>query len=196
MTPMDAAPRLRRQGVALEVATLGWNVVGVVVLAIAGLAASSVALIAFGLDSLIEIGASIVVIWELSGTGEARQKRALTLIGVAFTLLGAYVLIQSIVSLATQHHPAPSGVGTLWTGLTVLVMFGLATGKGRTGRALGNEVLITESRVTFVDAVLAAAVLVGLVLDAALGWWWADPLAGLVIVFYAGREAVTIFRHH
>lgn len=82
----------------------------------------------------------------------------------------------------------------VWTGVTALVMFTLAVGKARTGRALGNPVLITEGRVTFIDGVLAGAVLVGIVFDFWLGWWWADPLAGYVIVFYAIREAVHIFR--
>lgn len=174
--------------------TLSWNVIGVVVLAILAFTASSVALLGFGLDSLIEIGASIVVLWELAGTGEARQRLALRLIGVAFLLLAVYLLVQSTMALLNGHHATPSVAGIVWTGVTALVMFTLAAGKARAGRALGNPVLITEGRVTFIDGVLAVAVLLGIVLDFGFGWWWADPLAGYVIVYYAIREAVHIFR--
>jgi divalent metal cation (Fe/Co/Zn/Cd) transporter len=185
--------RLLRRGRILEGITLGWNVVGIVVLASAALAARSVALAGFGLDSLIEIGASTVVLWELSGTGPDRQRRALRLIGGAFLALAAYLTVQSAVVLATGYHPRPSPVGIGWTAVTAAAMFALAAGKARTGRALGNPVLITEGRVTLVDGILAVAVLAGLVLNAAAGWWWADPLAALVIVGYALREAREIF---
>jgi divalent metal cation (Fe/Co/Zn/Cd) transporter len=179
----------------LEWFTLGWNVVGVIMLAILAVRTASVALIGFGLDSLIEIGASTVVLWELSGTGEARQRRALRMIGIAFVALAAYLIVQSTLALLAGHHASPSVAGILWTGVTAAVMFGLAAGKARTGRSLGNPVLVTEGRVTFVDGLLAVAVLVGLALDLMLGWWWADPLAGYVIVYYASREAFNIFRH-
>ena len=186
---MSVPSPLLRRGLRLEYATLGWNVVGVGVLAWAALAARSVALGGFGLDSLIEIGASSVVIWELTGAGEDRQRRALRLIGVSFALLAVYLLVQSTVVLAVGHHAHHSPVGIAWTAVTAAVMFGLAWGKARTGQALGNRVLQTEGRVTLVDGVLATAVLVGLVLNGAAGWWWADPLAGYVLVFYAVREA-------
>lgn len=187
--------RLRRRGFILEGITLGWNVIGVGVLAVASITAGSVALAGFGLDSLIEIGASTVVIWELSGTGERRQQFALRLIAGAFLALALYLLIQSGIALAFGHHAQPSPAGIVWTAVTAVVMFALAAGKAATGRALGNPVLIAEGRVTFIDGLLAAAVLVGILLDTLAGWWWADPLAGLVIVYYAVREALAIFRH-
>ena len=190
----DRAGVLRRRGFMLEYATLGWNVLGVGVLAVLALSASSVALAGFGLDSLIEIGASIVVIWELTGSGEERQRRALRLIGIAFVALAVYLFVQSSVALVTQHQAQPGVAAIAWTLLTALVMFALATGKHRTGRALGNAVLATEARVTFIDGILAVAVLVAVVLDVSFGWWWADALAGYVIVYYAAREARLIFR--
>ena len=153
---------LLRRGRVLEGITLGWNVAGIVVLGVAAVAARSVALAGFGLDSLIEIGASTVVLWELAGSGAG-------------------------------YRPGHSLLGIAWTAVTTAVMFTLAAGKRRTGRALGNPVLMTEGRVTLVDGVLAVAVLAGLVLNAAAGWWWADPLAAIVIVFYALREAREIF---
>jgi divalent metal cation (Fe/Co/Zn/Cd) transporter len=184
---------LLRRGFALEYVTLGWNVVGIVVLAIAAVSARSVALAGFGLDSLIEIGASTVVIWELSGTGEARQQRALRLIGGAFAGLALYLLVQSTWVLAAGFHPHHSPLGIAWTAVTAGVMFTLAWGKARTGAALDNPVLKTEGRITFIDGLLATAVLAGLVLNSAAGWWFADPLAGYVLVYYAARETREIF---
>jgi divalent metal cation (Fe/Co/Zn/Cd) transporter len=185
---------LLRYGFALEAVTLAWNVVGIVVLAIAALAARSVALGGFGLDSLIEIGASTVVIWELSGTGEHRQRAALRVIGVAFILLAVYLAVQSTWVLATGFHARQSPLGIAWTSVTAVVMFTLAAGKTHTGKALANPVLRTEGRVTFVDGLLATAVLLGLLLNTTVGAWWADPMAGYVVVFYGIKEARAIFR--
>ncbi len=187
---------LLSRGVSLERATLGWNVAGVVVLGWSAVAARSVALAGFGLDSVIEIGASTVVLWELADSGRERQCRALRLIGIAFVVVAVYIAVQSTVALLTAHHAQPSVAGIVWTGLTAAVMFSLAAAKASTGRALNNPVLQTEGRVTLIDAVLASAVLAGLALNAALGVWWADPLAGYVIVFYAAREAREIFTNH
>ncbi|MCZ0988258.1 cation transporter [Streptomyces diastatochromogenes] len=195
MTTLDSTTHgvLLRRGFALEYVTLGWNVIGIVVLAVAAVSARSVALAGFGLDSLIEIGASTVVVWELSGTGEARRRRALRLIGVGFAALAVYLLVQSTWVLATGFHPRTSPLGIGWTAVTAAVMFALAFGKARTGAALGNPVLSTEGRVTLIDGLLAAAVLLGLVLNTAFGWWWADPAAGYVLVHYAIREVREIF---
>jgi divalent metal cation (Fe/Co/Zn/Cd) transporter len=191
LTPAAEA-RLLRRGFRLEYLTLGWNVIGVVVLVVAAVGARSVALAGFGLDSLIEIGASAVVVWELSRTHEERRRTALRLIGYAFIALALYLLVQSTWAVASGHHARHSAMGIVWTAVTAAVMFGLAYGKARTGAALGNPVLAAEGRVTLIDAVLAVAVLAGLVLNAAAGWWWADPLAGYVLVYYAVREAHAI----
>jgi peptidoglycan/LPS O-acetylase OafA/YrhL len=161
---------LLRRGFALEDVTLAWNMIGIVVLAIAAVSARSAALAGFGLDSLIEIGASTVVIWELPGTGAERQPRGLRLIGYAFAALDVYLLAQCTVVLEAGYRPRPSVPGIAWTAVTAAVMFALATGKARTGRALDNPVLRTEGRVTRVDGILAAAVLLGLVLNAGPGW--------------------------
>ena len=190
---MPGRPADLRRGLWLEYVTLGWNVVGIVILAWAAIAARSVALAGFGLDSLIEIGASAVVVWELSGTHEDRQRRGLRLIGGAFVLLGVYLAVQSTLVLALGHRARHSSAGIAWTAAPAVVMFLLASGKSRTGAALGNPVLVTEGRVTLVDGILATAVLAGLALNSGLGWWWADPLAGYVLVFYAIREARQVF---
>ena len=187
--------RLLRRGRKLEAATLCWNIVGVVVLAFAAVQARSVALAGFGLDSLIEIGASTVVLWELAGVNQERQRRAMRLIGSAFVGLAVYLGIQSSVVLVVGFHPHHSPLGIIWTGVTAAVMFALAFGKARTGAALDNPVLQAEGRITMIDGILAAAVLVGLVLNAVAGWWWADPLAGYVLLYYAVREARESLSH-
>jgi divalent metal cation (Fe/Co/Zn/Cd) transporter len=186
--------RLLRIGLTLEWTTLLWNVGGVGILTFVVVASQSIALLGFALDSLIEIGASVVVLWELSNSGVGRQRRALILIAAAFAALSVYLLAQSTLALLSNHRASPIVGGIVWTAITAMVMFGLAAGKTRVGRALGNPVLVTEGRVTFIDGVLAVAVLVGVLLDRLFGWWWADSLAAYVIVFYAVRECVTIAR--
>jgi divalent metal cation (Fe/Co/Zn/Cd) transporter len=187
---------LLKRGLRLEYATLGWNVVGVVVVAVAAITARSVALAGFCLDSLIEIFASVVVVWELTSTADpVRERRALRMIGAAFLALALYIGVQGAFVLAEADRPHTSALGIAWTAVTCAVMLALAAGKARTGNALHNPVLQTEGRVTLVDAYLAGAVLLGLILNAAAGLWWADPLAGFVIVFYGmkeGRAAWTI----
>jgi divalent metal cation (Fe/Co/Zn/Cd) transporter len=189
----DVRDRLLRRGRHLELGTLAWNVAGVAVLTVAALSARSVALAGFGLDSLIEIGASTVVLWELADVGGARQRRATRLIGAAFVVLALYLAAQSTVALVAGFHPHHSVLGIIWTAVTAVAMFCLAGAKAATGAALDNPVLRTEGRVTLVDGVLASAVLVGLVLNAAFGWWWADPAAGYVLVYYGAREARSAF---
>jgi len=182
------AAALIRRGLALEYATLAWNVVGCVIVIAAALAARSVALAGFGLDSVIEIFASVVVVWQLTSAGAARERRALRLIGAAFFALAVYILGQIAFTLISGAHPTASPLGAAWLAATLVAMLLLAYGKHTTGMALDNPVLTTEGRVTLIDALLAAAVLAGLLLNALFGWWLADPLAGLVIVYYGAKE--------
>ena len=186
---------LLRRGLGLEYATLGWNVIGLGVLAVAAIGAGSPALAGFGLDSLIEIFASLIVVWQLKVIHADRETRAMRLIGAAFAVLVAYLVIQLVIVFVTGVRPATSPPGIVWTALTFVVMLALAWGKIRTGRTLGNPVLRAEGKVTLVDAYLAGAVLAGLVLNALFGWWWADPLTGLVIIHYAAREARHALKH-
>ena len=183
------AAHLRRRGLWLEYATLGWNVVGSAIVLAAAVSAGSVALAGFGLDSLIEILASLVVVWQLRGLAALeRERRALRAIGVAFLLLAAYILVQSTYVLTTGAHPRQSLAGIIWLALTAGAMFTLAAAKGRTGSRLGNLVLQTEARVTMIDGMLAATLLVGLVLNAWAGVWWADPASAFALVYYGARE--------
>jgi divalent metal cation (Fe/Co/Zn/Cd) transporter len=181
---------LLKRGLLLEYLTLGWNVVGVILVILAAYAARSVALAGFGLDSLIEIFASVVVVWQLTGVNRGREALALRLIGIAFIALVLYIVAQLLYAFLTGTRPATSIGGIIWIAATFIAMLLLAFGKQVTGRKLKNEVLLTEGRVTLVDAYLAGAVLLGLVLNALFGWWWADPLASLVIVYYGIQEAI------
>lgn len=194
-SPIPGPDRLLSRGLRLEYATLAWNVVGTPLMILMAIKAGSTALAGFGLDSLIEIFASVVVIWQLKGGALERERRALRLIGSAFFLLALYVLGQSAWTIVSGSHPAPSPLGMIWLMVTVVAMSVLAYGKLATGRALGNVVLRTEARVTLIDAALAAAVLVGVGLNALAGWWWADPAAGLVIVYYGVKEGREAFAH-
>lgn len=187
--PSGEVDRLLRRGLLLEYCTLGWNVVGVIILLFAAYAARSVALAGFGLDSLIEIFASVVVVWHLTGVHLNRERLALRLIGIAFVFVVVYIAAQLAYTALTRTHPAASMGGIAWTAATFIAMLFLAYGKHVTGQQLGNEVLHTEARVTLIDAYLAGTVLIGLVVNAFVGWWWADPLASLVIVYYGVREA-------
>lgn len=181
---------LLKRGLWLEYLTLGWNVVGVIIVILAAYAARSVALAGFGLDSLIEIFASVVVVWQLKGSNAGRERLALRLIGIAFIALVIYILAQLAYTFLAGTHATISMGGIIWTAATFVTMLLLALGKRITGRQLKNDVLLTEGRVTLVDAYLAGSVLLGLLLNALFGWWWADSLASLVIVYYGVREAI------
>jgi divalent metal cation (Fe/Co/Zn/Cd) transporter len=183
---------LIRRGLKLEYTTLAWNVVGTAVLVISAQAADSIALGGFALDSAIEVFASLVVVWQLTGAPEERERRAMFLVGIAFLAVAAYVLVTSLHDLITGPKAQPSALGIGWVAATVVAMLLLARAKQRVGVQLENPVLVAESRVTMIDAALAAAVLLGLVANAAFGWKWADPAAGLVIVYYALREAASL----
>jgi divalent metal cation (Fe/Co/Zn/Cd) transporter len=181
--------RLIRRGYLLEYLTLVWNVVGFFVVIWSGIQANSIALVGFALDSVIEIGSSVVVLWQFADlANKKREILSLRLIGTAFFVLATYLGLESIRSLLEQNRPETSVIGIIWLTGTFISMSLLAWGKAVTGEQLDNPVLKSEARVTFVDAFLAASVLLGLLLTAWLGWWWADAIAALVIVFYAFKE--------
>jgi len=181
---------LLRRGLTLEYLTLGWNVVGCVVLLAAAVSVGSVALAGFGVDSVIEIVASLVVVWQLRGSTNAQRDRtALRVIAVAFAALALYLGVQIAVTLARGSHAGHSTASIAWLALTVCAMLALAAAKRDTGHRLRNAVLAAEARVTLIDAAVAAAVLAGVALNAAAHWWWADPASATVILLYAAREA-------
>jgi len=189
----DADAQLERRGRRLEYATTAWNVLEAVVAVSAGLAANSLALVAFGLDSCVEVFASIVVLWHLGGAPEdadpGRARRAVRLIAGAFAVLGVYLLVQAVRGFVTRITPASSPLGTGFIAATVVVMFALAWGKRRTGRALENRPLTANASLTFIDGCLATGILAALLGDRLFGWWWADPLAAAVVGIVALNEA-------
>jgi divalent metal cation (Fe/Co/Zn/Cd) transporter len=187
------AQQLNRRARRLEYATTSWNSLEAVVAISTGLASHSLALVAFGLDSCVEVLASVVVLWHLGGAPEeadpARTQRAMRLIAVAFGVLGAYLVVESVRSAVTRSVSEPSGVGIVFMAATVLMMFGLARGKRRTGLALDSRPLVANASMTMLDGCLATGVLVALVLDRLVGWWWADPVAAGIVGLIALNEA-------
>jgi len=169
-----------------------WMVAEATVAITAGLLAGSIALVGFGLDSVIELLSASIVIWQLRGeiAGQDRQTRAVRMIGVTFFALAAYLTVDSIRDLVIRARPGPSVPGLALTAAALIVMPVLAIAKRRTGKALGNRTLIADSAETAFCAFTSAAVLVGLGLNAWLGWWWADPAAALVIAALAVKEGI------
>ncbi len=189
---MTELARLRRRGFWLEYASAAWMVGEAAVALTAGIAAASVALVGFGLDSVIELFAAGIVIWQLRGdlAGEDRESRGVRLIGVTFFALAAYLTAESIRSLVTQARPGTPVPGLAVTAAALVVMPSLALAKRRTGQAMDNRTLLADSAETAFCALTSAAALLGLGLNAGLGWWWADPAAGLVIAALATREGI------
>jgi divalent metal cation (Fe/Co/Zn/Cd) transporter len=161
----------------------------------AGVIASSIALVGFGLDSVIELFSAGIVVWQLRGGGEERETRAVRLIGLTFFALAAYLAADSIHDLVSHARPEQSGPGLAITAAALLVMPGLAIAKHRTGQALGNRTLIADSAETAFCAFTSAATLIGLGFNAWLGWWCADPAAALVIAALAVKEGMEAWEH-
>jgi divalent metal cation (Fe/Co/Zn/Cd) transporter len=158
----------------------------------AGVAAGSVALIGFGADSLIEAAAGIVVLWLMTSTRSSSataERRAQQLIAASFVVLAAYIGIEAIRDLAGSHRPDASWVGIVLSIVTLATMPPLAAAKRRVGEQLGSSAATSESRQTMLCAYLSGALLIGLLANAVLGWWWADPLVALAIAAVAAREA-------
>lgn len=190
-TTAEGLDRLRRRGFRLEYTSMAWMTVEAAVAISAGVAASSIALVGFGLDSVIEFFAAIIVVWQLRGGEEQdRETRAVRLIGVTFFVLAAYLSIQGIRDLTSSARPQESMPGLAVAAAALLVMPVLALAKRRTGRALGNRTLIADSAETAFCAATSAATLAGVGLNAWLGWWQADPIAGLVIAALAVKEGI------
>ena len=184
------AARLRRRGFLLEYLSMAWMTLEVAVAIAAGVAANSIALLGFGLDSVIELVAGATVIWELRGADRERERSATRFIGVTFFLLAAYVAVEATRDLLTHARPDRSLPGLAITVAALIVMPALAAGKRRVGRALNNRTLLADAAETSFCALLSAATILGLGLNAGFGWGWADPLAGLVIAGLAFREGL------
>jgi cation diffusion facilitator family transporter len=197
----DRRRSLLRRGFRLEVFTVAYNVVEALVSVAAGWLAGSIALIGFGLDSTIEVIAAVAVghrlLRELRGDDSEgvnrRERQALLLVGITFFLLSAYVVYEAGGKLLRAERPEPSLVGIVVASLSLLLMPLLGWMKYRTGAALSSKALMADAKETFVCSYLSLTLLAGLLLNAWLGWWWADPAAALVMVpflLHEGWEAV------
>jgi divalent metal cation (Fe/Co/Zn/Cd) transporter len=197
--PQASPPRAELVRRARFLARLGlaWHGVEAAVAIAAGIAASSIALVGFGADSLVEAMAGVVVLWRFRGRRAASptaERRAQQLIAASFLLIAAYVGVEAIRNLAIAAHPDVSWVGIGLSAVTLVTMPPLAWAKARVAHEIGSSATVSESRQTMLCAYLSAALLIGLVANAAVGWWWADPIVALVIVGVAVREARDAWR--
>jgi cation diffusion facilitator family transporter len=195
--------RLLGRGLRLEYLTVGWNIVEGLIAVGAGLAAGSIALIGFGVDSFVETISGAVLIWRLSAEArgnldeesvERVEERAERFVGVAFLVLAAYVAFEAVRSLLNQEAPLASPIGIALTALSIVVMLWLARAKKRTGEALGSRALVADAQQTYACWYLSVVTLVGLALNAVFGLWWADPVAALGIVVLLVKEGIEALR--
>ena len=196
-------PTTREQAVTrqkwLTAATIGWNGAEGVIAITAGLAAGSVSLIGFGLDSGIEVSAALILAWRLAqerrtGCKQEADQLAQRLIAVSFAALALYVGVESVRDLVLADRPQGSLVGIVLAALSLATMPLLARAKRRLAPLMGSRAVEAEANQTFLCALMSGALLVGLSANAALGWWWADPLAGLFIAGAAAYETVHTWR--
>jgi len=189
----EADTRLDRRALTLEYVTIAWNVGEAVLTFVLGTIASSLALISFGTVSVVEVFASSVVVWHLrssGGDGHAERSRfALKLIAGAFALLAVTLIVAAVNDLMSGRKAGGSPWGIAYLTVTAFVMFGLFGLKRSTARKLDSQPLHSEATVTFLDGVLATTTLAGLALNAYAGWWWADPVAGMLVGLAAINEA-------
>lgn len=191
----DRTAALHRRVRLTVAATITWNVVEAAVALTAGSMASSSALIGFGLDSVVEVLSAAAVAWQFAGPDpEARERRALRLIAVSFLGLAVVVTADAVRALVGGAAPEHSGVGIALAAASLAVMPGLSWFQRRTGRELGSSSAVADSKQTLLCTYLSAVLLAGLLLHGALGWWWADPLAALVIAAVAVREGREAWR--
>lgn len=189
---------LVRRAVTLEIFTLSWMTVEAAVAVIAGVTAGSIALLTFGIDSVIEFVAALVVLQafraeQASRTTAGLEQRAVRVIGLTFFLLAAYIVADAAYTLITANKPDASTAGVAVTSAALLVMPTLGALKRRTGNALGSRMLLADATESLFCAYLSATVLIGLLLNAVFGWWWADPAAALAVVplvINEGKEAL------
>ncbi len=196
--PVDRPVALRRARLLNRV-TIGWNVAEAAVALSAGVAAGSLGLIAFGLDSVVEVSGAVVLSWRLAreqrtGCTQPDDRRATRAIAVCFAVLATWVSVNAVLDLLGSDEPAVSRVGIVVTALSLATMPALARAKRRLAPVLGSRAQEREAGQTRLCAVLSGVVLGGLLLNATLGWWWADPAAALVVAGLAGAEAVRSWR--
>jgi divalent metal cation (Fe/Co/Zn/Cd) transporter len=186
---------LGRRAQLLAGASVAYNTVEAVIAITAGVAASSVALVGFGLDSVVEMSSGLIILWQFRHRmPESRERQALRLIAVSFFALAGYVMFESLRSLAGGDAAAHSTVGIVLAAVSLIVMPFLSWAQRRTGRQLGSSTVVADSKQTLLCTYLSAVLLLGLLANSALGWWWADPLVGLVVAGLAVKEGRDAWR--
>lgn len=187
--------RLGRRAQLLAAVSVVYNLLEAVVAIGAGLVAGSVALVGFGLDSVVEVSSGLVILWQFRHRlPESRERQALRMLAVSFFALAAYVGLESVRALLSSMEADVSPVGIGLAIASLLVMPVLSWAQRRTGKALGSNAVVADGTQTLLCTYLSAVLLTGLVLNATLGWSWADPLAGLVIAAVAVREGLETWR--
>lgn len=193
--------QLVRRGRLLSWATIGWNTIEGIAAIGSGIAAGSIALTGFGVDSYVEVFAGAVIVWRLAKErhgqhlSEAAERRAVKLIAVTFLFLAVGIAAESIRRLLTGEHPDDSPFGIAITIVSLIIMPLLAKAKREVGRRLDSRAVQADAAETVLCVWLSAIVLTGLALNTLLGWWWADPIAGLGVVYVAAREGIEAWRH-
>ncbi|WP_427893435.1 cation diffusion facilitator family transporter [Kribbella sp. GL6] len=194
-TDPERRRRLSRRAQLLAGASVAYNIVEAVVAISAGAAAGSVALVGFGLDSVVEVSSGLIILWQFRHRlPETRERQALRLLAFSFFGLAAYVTFESVRSLIGGGHPDTSPVGIGIAVASLIVMPFLSWAQRRTGKALGSNAVVADGTQTLLCTYLSAVLLAGLLLNATLGWSWADPIAGLVIAAVAVREGLEAWR--
>jgi divalent metal cation (Fe/Co/Zn/Cd) transporter len=196
LKPVPSRAQHARAGRRLEYFTLGWNLLEALVAIVAGIVASSIALVGFGVDSLIESFSGVILLWRLQqyDLDETRERIALKLVGASFLLLALYVAVDAAKSLLGHEPPHESLVGIAVAAVSLLVMPLLARAKRRVAAGLNSRALHADSRQTDLCAYLSAILLLGLALNALFGWWWADPVAAIIMVPIIAYEGIKALR--
>lgn len=195
MTDLDEKARLGRRAKMLAAASVTYNVFEGVIAIAAGLAAGSIALVGFGLDSFVEVSSGLIILWQFSHRiPESRERQALRMLAFSFFALAAYVGFESARALITGADADPSNVGIGLAIASLIVMPFISYAQRRTGRELGSNAVYADGTQTLLCTYLSAVLLVGLVLNSTLGWSWADPIAGLIIAGVAVREGLEAWK--
>ena len=191
--------RLVRRGLRLEYLTLGWNLLEAAIAVGAGVVSGSIALVGFGVDSAIEMSSGAILLWRLASDREETSRerieaRALKLVGASLVALAVYVAAEAAKSLIQRESPQVSYVGMALAAAALAVMPLLARAKRRVAAQIESRALVADSRQSDICAWLSAILLVGLALNAWLGWWWSDPVAALLMVPIIAKEGIEAFR--
>lgn len=191
----DTRAKLGRRAQLLAGISVGYNVIEAVIAVLAGMAAGSVSLVGFGLDSAVEVSSGLIILWQFRhALPESRERVAMRLMALSFFALAGYVTFESLRALTGGHDPDHSPVGIALAIASLIIMPFLSWAQRRTGKALGSNAVVADSIQTLLCTYLSAVLLIGLVANATMGWSWADPVAALVIAAVAVREGREAWR--